>query len=185
MIPGPLQMLAAISLAFVFRLNLPMAVVGTFFTNPLTIVPLYMTAYGIGQKLSGAEQWNALPPLPETQWQALWTSMQAWWDWIASLGTPWIIGMLILSFGLALASYLLMQLIWRGSRYWNLIRLQSHRRQRSLMVSQEIDRVRVKALRSCFAQPAQLQRKFQVPSQLQTPTLLLDGGQDRQYCESS
>ena len=132
MIPGPLQMLAAISLAFVFRLNLPMAVVGTFFTNPLTIVPLYMTAYGIGQKLSGAEQWNALPPLPETKWQALWTSMQAWWDWIASLGTPWIIGMLILSFGLALGSYLLMQLIWRGSRYWNLIRLQSHRRQRSL-----------------------------------------------------
>ena len=48
MIPGPLQMIAAISLAIILRVNLPMAILGTFFTNPLTILPLYWLAYSIG-----------------------------------------------------------------------------------------------------------------------------------------
>ncbi|WMW80648.1 DUF2062 domain-containing protein [Undibacterium cyanobacteriorum] len=135
MIPGPLQMIAAISLAFFFRLNLPMAVVGTFLTNPLTIVPIYMAAYSLGQWLLGLHgadtKWSSLPALPETDWQAPLMSIELWWQWVLDLGLPWVIGMVVLAMSLALSSYLLMQLVWRASRYWNLLRLQALRRQTS------------------------------------------------------
>lgn len=133
MIPGPLQMIAAISLAFFFRLNLPMAVVGTFLTNPLTIVPIYMAAYGLGQWLLGLHgadtKWNSLPALPQTDWQAPLSSIQLWWQWVVDLGLPWVIGMVVLAISLALLSYFTMQLVWRSTRYWNLVQLQSQRRQ--------------------------------------------------------
>lgn len=133
MIPGPLQMIAAISLAFLFRLNLPMAVVGTFLTNPFTIVPIYIAAYSTGQWLLGADggdtDWNQFPPLPQTDWQTPWSSLQTWWQWVADLGMPWVTGMLVLAFGMALLSYVLMQIVWRGHRYWHLIRLRSLRQQ--------------------------------------------------------
>ena len=48
LIPGPLQALAAILCCLVVRANFPVAVVTTFYTNPLTIVPLYVLAYEYG-----------------------------------------------------------------------------------------------------------------------------------------
>lgn len=135
MIPGPLQMIAAISCAFLFRLNLPMAVVGTFLTNPFTIVPIYMAAYGIGQWLSGGHasgaEWHQIPALPQTDWQSPLSGAQAWWQWIMDLGMPWVTGMLVLSVSLALLSYMVMQIVWRGSRYWHLTQLQTRRRHRT------------------------------------------------------
>src|SRR4029077_9532575 len=41
LVPGPLQMLTAALLAIPLRMNLPVALITTFYTNPLTIVPLY------------------------------------------------------------------------------------------------------------------------------------------------
>src|SRR5258708_29485695 len=48
LVPGPLQMLSAALLAILFRVNLPVAVILTWYTNPLTIVPLYYIAYKLG-----------------------------------------------------------------------------------------------------------------------------------------
>jgi uncharacterized protein (DUF2062 family) len=48
LIPGPLQMLGAAICAVVFRVNLPLAMLTTLYTNPFTIVPLYVVAYAIG-----------------------------------------------------------------------------------------------------------------------------------------
>jgi uncharacterized protein (DUF2062 family) len=45
LIPGPLQMLGAAICAVVFRVNLPLAMLTTVYTNPFTIVPLYVVAY--------------------------------------------------------------------------------------------------------------------------------------------
>ena len=44
LIPGPLQMLGAAICALVFRVNLPLALLVTLYTNPFTIVPLYVLA---------------------------------------------------------------------------------------------------------------------------------------------
>jgi hypothetical protein len=40
MIPGPIQMLCAAALAIVLRVNLPVAMTATWYSNPFTIVPL-------------------------------------------------------------------------------------------------------------------------------------------------
>jgi len=131
MIPGPLQMIAALSLSCLLRVNLPMALIGTFFTNPITIVPIYMAAYGIGQTISGAEQWHEFPTMPATDWTQLMESLQAWVSWGASLGAPWVLGMLILSLFLAGCSYCSVQLIWRVCRVYGLRRLQTQRKHRA------------------------------------------------------
>jgi uncharacterized protein (DUF2062 family) len=49
LIPGPLQMLGAAICAVIFRVNLPLALLTTLYTNPFTIVPLYIVAFAIGQ----------------------------------------------------------------------------------------------------------------------------------------
>ncbi len=135
MIPGPLQMIAAVTLACLLRVNLPMAIIGTFLTNPITIVPIYMLAYGIGQSLSGTGQWHELPAMPVTDWTQILTSIQAWIAWVGSLGTPWLVGMLILALSLAALSYCSVQLIWRVCRSWSLRCLQIQRKQRNEQVN--------------------------------------------------
>src|SRR5215217_4519884 len=51
LIPGsnPVQFLAASLLAIGFKVNLPIAVVVTLYSNPLTVVPLYFAAFKLGQ----------------------------------------------------------------------------------------------------------------------------------------
>ena len=53
LIPGPLQMLAAALCCLAFRVNLPLALVTTLYTNPLTLVPLYIAAFSIGEWILG------------------------------------------------------------------------------------------------------------------------------------
>ncbi len=54
LIPGPLQMLGAGIVCVVLRVNLPVSLVTTLYTNPLTIVPLYLLGYEIGSFVMGA-----------------------------------------------------------------------------------------------------------------------------------
>ena len=53
LIPGPVQMLTAAVLAIVFRVNLPVAVFATLYTNPITWGPLILAAYAIGSWVTG------------------------------------------------------------------------------------------------------------------------------------
>ena len=50
-IPLPIHVILAALLALLFGLNLPAAITAVFFTNPLTVVPLFFFAYWIGAKL--------------------------------------------------------------------------------------------------------------------------------------
>jgi uncharacterized protein (DUF2062 family) len=113
MIPGPLQMLAAISLAILFRLNLPVAVLGTLVSNPFTIVPLYLVAYVIGQWCNGMADSATLPALPATDWDQPRLALSLWSEWIMTLGAPLATGIFILALVLAIAGYTLVQLGWR------------------------------------------------------------------------
>src|SRR6185503_2681043 len=51
LIPGsnPVQFTAGALLAIAFRVNLPLAVAVTLYSNPFTIVPLYFAAFKLGQ----------------------------------------------------------------------------------------------------------------------------------------
>lgn len=126
LIPGPLQMLGAAICAVVFRVNLPLALVTTFYTNPFTIVPLYVAAFALGQWALPGESKGFVPP-PEPGEAGLVAWMHALIDWMIGLGTPLALGLVLLASGLAFAGYFLVRLAWR----MYLIRAWHQRRQRT------------------------------------------------------
>ena len=62
LIPGPLQMMGAAICCVLFRVNLPLALITTLYSNPLTIVPLYVLAFGIGSLILGNGDFDFTPP---------------------------------------------------------------------------------------------------------------------------
>jgi uncharacterized protein len=110
LIPGPLQMISAAVLAVIFRVNLPVAVFTTLYTNPFTIVPLYLLAYEIGIWVSGSSNRTAVPAFPELHWNDGLTQV---WGWLLALGKPLLIGLPLLAFGLAIIGYIAVRLAWR------------------------------------------------------------------------
>lgn len=101
LIPGPLQMLGALLLAVPLRKNIPVALVTTLYTNPFTIVPLYVLAYGYGRLLTPGEH-AALAAAPELSW-----------EWMVGLGKPLAIGLVALASTLSVLGYVVVQIAWR------------------------------------------------------------------------
>ncbi|MDP2826690.1 MAG: DUF2062 domain-containing protein [Sulfuritalea sp.] len=112
LIPGPFQMLGSAICAVVFRVNLPLAMLTTFYTNPFTIVPLYIVAFAIGQwALPGENQPFVVPPEPGEDGLVAW--LQALIDWMTGLGPPLALGVVLLAAGLAVAGYFVVRVAWR------------------------------------------------------------------------
>lgn len=113
LIPGPLQMLGALLLAIPLKKNLPVALLLTLYTNPLTIVPLYLLAYGYGKLLLGAER---APPFEAFAWDwgNFFGSLQAFGEWILTLGKPLAVGLPALAITLAAIGYFTVELAWRA-----------------------------------------------------------------------
>lgn len=111
LIPGPLQMLGAAICALVFRVNLPLAMFVTLYTNPFTIVPLYVLAYQIGRLLTGDSSSFIAPPVFDpTSFVAWTTAMQ---NWMLAAAKPLGIGLLALACGLAVLGYMATKAAWR------------------------------------------------------------------------
>jgi uncharacterized protein (DUF2062 family) len=115
LIPGPLQMIGAVLLAILFRVNLPVAAFTTLYTNPFTIVPLYLLAYEIGIRVTGSLNGTAVPAFPEVHWNDGFYQM---WVWLMALGKPLLIGLPLLAIGLAGIGYLVIRLFWRLFVVW-------------------------------------------------------------------
>ena len=117
LIPGPLQMISAALCAVLLRANLPVAVFTTLYTNPFTIIPLYLLAYELGAWVSGAHKGVAAAKLsfPEMQWH---NWVQDLWDWMAMLGKPFLIGLPLLAVCLAVIGYFAVRLAWRVTVIW-------------------------------------------------------------------
>ena len=111
LIPGPLQMIGAALCALVFRVNLPLALLTTLYTNPFTIVPLYVVAYQIGRLAIGDGTGFVEPPAFDMTRFVQWT--QAMQDWMIGVGKPLGIGLVLLASLLAAAGYALTQAAWR------------------------------------------------------------------------
>jgi len=112
LIPGPLQMLGAGIAAVLFRVNLPVALLTTLYTNPLTIVPLYLLAYQIGSFVLGAS--GGHPPATPPNW--VWTdtagSIEALGNWAMGLGAPLALGVFLLACILAVLGYVVARVLW-------------------------------------------------------------------------
>jgi uncharacterized protein (DUF2062 family) len=115
LIPGPVQMLGALLCAIPLRKNVPLAMVVTIWTNPLTILPIYIVAYALGKLLLG----HRGPDDPITPFHWDWT-VDTFWQWMMSLGKPLGIGLVALAVVLAIVGYFATQLLWRVSvvRAW-------------------------------------------------------------------
>ena len=115
LIPGPFQMVSAALLAILFRVNLPVAAFTTLYTNPFTIVPLYLLAYEIGKWVSGSTNDSVAPVFPELHWHDWFDPL---WEWLAALGEPLLLGLPLLAFGLAITGYVAVRLVWRLVVVW-------------------------------------------------------------------
>jgi uncharacterized protein (DUF2062 family) len=111
LIPGPLQMLGAAVCALVFRVNLPLALFVTLYTNPLTIVPLYVLSYQIGRLILGDQSSFVAPPSFDPSTFVAWTS--AMQNWMILAAKPLGIGLIVLAGGLAVLGYGVTKAAWR------------------------------------------------------------------------
>jgi hypothetical protein len=125
-------MLSAALLAVLLRVNLPVAAVCTWYTNPFTIVPLYYAAYKLGLFVTG--DMPEAVPMPEIdiglfnpeQWFPL---LKAW---MAAMGKPFLLGLLLLASILAVSGYFAVLGGWRlavSSAWRQRLKLRRERRQ--------------------------------------------------------
>lgn len=114
LIPGPLQMLTAALLAIPLRKNLPVALLVTFYTNPFTIVPLYVIAYAYGSLLLEGRIDVAQVRHIELDWGDWLGSVHALVDWSLGLGKPLMVGLVALALTLAALGYFAVQAGWRA-----------------------------------------------------------------------
>lgn len=101
-VPLPIHMLLAAIFAILLRLNVPAAIMATFISNPLTIVPLYIFAYLVGCTLLGVP---AQPMHFDLSWHWLSTGLLPIWK-------PFLLGCLVMGVTTALTGYVVLGGIW-------------------------------------------------------------------------
>lgn len=102
-IPMPFQMIAAAAVAILIRVNLPIAVVMVWVSNPLTLPPLLVTGYTLGK-------WVLREPAELARFEPTlnWVLQE-----IGTIWLPLLIGSLIMSVVAGVAGYFLVHLLWR------------------------------------------------------------------------
>jgi uncharacterized protein (DUF2062 family) len=99
------HMLIAALAALAMRINIPVAALTTFVSNPLTIGPMYYFAYRVGQVLLGQER----RPF----------NFELSLDWLfegfANIWQPLVLGCVLLGSLAALVGYVTLDLVWRAS----------------------------------------------------------------------
>jgi uncharacterized protein (DUF2062 family) len=133
MMPMPLQMLLAATLAILFRVNLPLTIVLTWVSNPLTAIPLVWVAYWLGSlflgipMVSGEELRQVLNDLAIV--------IGHWFGGRETAATqlgkyvePFLLGAMTLGFLSGVLGYVLMRLYWR----WHVVSAWRKRQARRL-----------------------------------------------------
>lgn len=114
-IPLPFQMFIAAGAALLIRCNLPLSVLLVWISNPLTIPPMLIGAYGLGTWILGQRG----EPLHTVGWfEWLWQGMHHTW-------LPIVVGCLVLGLVSALLGQIAVRILW-GAERW--IRLRQRRR---------------------------------------------------------
>ena len=115
LIPGsnPIQFFFAAVFSAIFKVNLPVAVFTTLYSNPFTIVPIYYVAYTIGSLVTG----HGAGSFPETELNLADKNFSEWIpalaEWVASIGKPLLIGLPLLALPLAVTGYFAVHGAWR------------------------------------------------------------------------
>lgn len=120
--PAPFQMFGAVVASFLFHWNLPVAILTTLYTNPVTMIPLYLLGLKIGIAVlnafmsttdeNGHLVETAFPPPPDFELSTPIDSFAALVNWGLGMGWPLVVGVFILATGLALIGYLVTRIGW-------------------------------------------------------------------------
>ncbi|MCL8306055.1 MULTISPECIES: DUF2062 domain-containing protein [Pseudomonas] len=110
LIPMPMQMLLAASLAIPLRGNLPIAVSLVWLTNPLTMPPVFFVTYMTGAWLMQVPPRN-LPDEITVQWVT---------DQLSTIWQPFLLGSVVCGLVLGVFAYFATMLYWRWwvGRQW-------------------------------------------------------------------
>ncbi|NNC56423.1 MAG: DUF2062 domain-containing protein [Woeseiaceae bacterium] len=104
-LPFPGHMLISALSALALRVNIPVAAVSTWVSNPLTVGPIYYFAYRLGAVLLG------IPPQP--------FEMELSLNWVThtfvNIWQPMLLGSVILGCAAALVGYVTLDILWRMS----------------------------------------------------------------------
>ncbi len=102
-VPVPFQMLMAVAAAIALSANLPVAVVVVWVSNPITVAPLFYSAYKVGALMLGTK------PEPirfEISLDWLMTRLVDVWE-------PFLLGCFVLGVLSALLGHMAVKIIWR------------------------------------------------------------------------
>lgn len=102
-IPVPMQMPLAAIAAILFRVNILVAVPMVWLSNPLTIAPMYYFCYLVGAEILGTQQDKFHF---ELSFDWLLTGLIEIWE-------PFLLGCLVVGSITALASFILIRILWR------------------------------------------------------------------------
>jgi len=103
--PFPGHMIIAALLALALRINIPVAIVSTWFINPLIVGPAYYLAYEVGNILLRR------PPSPfEIELTFEWLI-----DGFVNVWQPLLLGCVLLGAILSLVGFMALDLLWRAS----------------------------------------------------------------------
>ncbi len=102
-VPVPFQMLLAVAAAIALGANVPVSVVVVWVSNPVTVAPLFYSAYKVGALLLGTQ------PQPirfEISFDWLMTRLVHIWE-------PFLLGCFVLAIASALLGHIAVKIIWR------------------------------------------------------------------------
>lgn len=104
-LPFPGHPLWGTCAALALRINIPVTVLTTFISNPLTMYPMYFAAYKLGRRLLGA------PPLAfDFEMSLAWLTEK-----FVTIWQPLTLGCLLLGTASAVIGYVVLDLLWRAS----------------------------------------------------------------------
>jgi len=102
-VPIPFQMVLAVSLAILFRVNLPVSVALVWITNPLTVAPIYYFAYRVGA-------WVLNQPVQDF---LVLSSLNQVLNGLNAVWIPFLLGCFILGSVSAITGYFTIHALWR------------------------------------------------------------------------
>ncbi|MHB8920550.1 MAG: DUF2062 domain-containing protein [Halothiobacillus sp.] len=102
-LPIPFQMVLAAIAAVFLRVNVALAVAMALLSNPLTMVPIFWTAYMIGSWLTGRSI-----ALPQSGISFEWVMAQIHTIWL-----PMLLGLLSISTVSSVVSFVVIRVLWR------------------------------------------------------------------------
>lgn len=112
-LPVPFQMLLAVLISIVLRANLPLAILFTWASNPITFIPqLYLTYY-LGSLITGETLKDLKIPDLDFHWSQLGLAWHSLIVWLGQFGKTFFVGLPIMAFGIALVGYLTVIILWK------------------------------------------------------------------------